>query len=126
MARIENVSVCSVKVPLRVATSFATRQVLCRDYALARIETDDGATGIGFCYAGSSAGTLVSLAIRDLLGPLIIGQDSHSVELLWERMYQATLLQGRAGVVQLAVNHEAVEHPFEFADVALHGFSDVT
>jgi len=104
VARIENVRVCSVKVPLRVATSFATRQVSCRDYTLARIETDDGATGIGFCYAGSSAGTLVSVAIRDLLSPLLIGQDSHSVELLWERMYQEALLQGRAGAVIRALS----------------------
>jgi L-alanine-DL-glutamate epimerase-like enolase superfamily enzyme len=104
VARIESVEVCTVRVPLNVATSFATRRVLSRDYALARIRTDDGATGIGFCYGGSSAGTLISLAICDLLGPLIIGQDSHSVELLWERMYQEALLQGRAGAVIRALS----------------------
>ena len=104
MAKIDNVEVCTAKVPLNIATSFATRRVLSRDYTLARIETDDGARGIGFCYAGSNAGTLVSLAIRDLLGPLLIGQDSHSVELLWERMYQEALLQGRAGAVIRALS----------------------
>jgi L-alanine-DL-glutamate epimerase-like enolase superfamily enzyme len=104
VARIERVEVCTVRVPLSIATSFATRRVLSRDYTLARIETNDGANGIGFCYGGSNAGTLVSLAIRDLLGPLLIGQDSHSVELLWEKMYQEGLLQGRVGAVIRALS----------------------
>ena len=104
VARIENVCVCTVKVPLGVPTTFATRQIFTRDYALVRIETDAGSRGIGFCYGGSSAGTLVSHAVRDLLGPQLIGQDPHAVELLWEKMYQEALLQGRAGAVIRALS----------------------
>lgn len=102
--RIETVDACAVRVPLDIATSFATRRVLFRDYGLVRIQSDDGISGIGFCYGGSSAGTLISLAVRDLLGPLLIGQDSLCVELLWDRMYQEALLQGRAGAVLRALS----------------------
>jgi L-alanine-DL-glutamate epimerase-like enolase superfamily enzyme len=78
--------------------------VLARDYSLVRIETEAGATGIGFCYGGSSAGGLVSLAVRELLAPLLIGEESHAVERLWEKMYQEGLLQGRAGAVLRALS----------------------
>ena len=104
MARIQNIWVCTVRVPLGTATTFATRRVLARDYSLVRIETEAGATGIGFCYGGSSAGGLVSLAVRELLAPLLIGEESHAVERLWERMYQEGLLQGRAGAVLRALS----------------------
>ncbi|HXV23117.1 MAG TPA: mandelate racemase/muconate lactonizing enzyme family protein [Alphaproteobacteria bacterium] len=104
MARIEGVCVCTVKVPLDVSTAFATRQVVAREYSLVRVETDTGAGGIGFCYGGSSAGALVSHVVRELFGPLLIGHDPHAVELLWERMYQDALLQGRAGAVIRALS----------------------
>jgi L-alanine-DL-glutamate epimerase-like enolase superfamily enzyme len=104
VARIESVSVCTARVPLEVPTSFSTRQVLARDYALVRVRTEDGVEGIGFCYGGSSAGTLVAHAVRDLLGPLLIGQDPFGVERLWEKMYQEALLQGRAGAVIRALS----------------------
>jgi len=104
VARIQNIWVCTVRVPLGTATTFATRRVLARDYSLVRVETEAGATGIGFCYSGSSAGSLVSLAVRELLAPLLIGEESHAVERLWERMYQEGLLQGRAGAVLRALS----------------------
>jgi L-alanine-DL-glutamate epimerase-like enolase superfamily enzyme len=104
VAKIESVSVCTARVPLDVPTSFATRQVLARDYALVRVRTEDGVEGIGFCYGGSSAGALVAHAVRDLLAPLLIGQDSLGVERLWEKMYQEALLQGRAGAVIRALS----------------------
>src|SRR5207302_7964401 len=75
-----------------------------RHYALVEIEGDDGAKGIGFCYAGSAGGKLVSTAVRELFAPLVIGQDAHRVEGLWQEMYQEGLLQGRAGAVARAIS----------------------
>jgi L-alanine-DL-glutamate epimerase-like enolase superfamily enzyme len=104
MAKIATVSSCTVRVPLDNVTSFATRTVSARDYALVRVRTDDGAEGIGFCYGGSRAGHLVTQAVRELLAPLLIGQDSYQVEGLWQRMYQESLLQGRVGAVMRAIS----------------------
>ena len=102
--KIVSVSSCTVRVPLDTVTSFATRTVAARDYALVRVRTDDGVEGIGFCYGGSKAGRLVTIAVRELLAPLLVGQDPLGVEGLWQRMYQESLLQGRAGSVMRAIS----------------------
>jgi L-alanine-DL-glutamate epimerase-like enolase superfamily enzyme len=104
MARILSVSVCSAKVPLDIPTSFATRTVRAREYCLIKLRSTDGVEGIGFCYVGSSAGALARVAVMELLGPLLIGEESTRVEGLWEKMYREGLLQGRAGSVMRALS----------------------
>lgn len=104
MSKIKTVRARTVRVPLDHTTAFATRQVAARDYALVEIETDDGCKGIGFAYAGSSAGSLVTQAVRELLAPIVLGEDSYRVEGLWQRMYQEALLHGRTGAVMRALS----------------------
>ncbi|MFQ5995695.1 MAG: mandelate racemase/muconate lactonizing enzyme family protein [Acidiferrobacterales bacterium] len=104
MATITSVRSCTVRVPLARATAFATRNVLARDYTLVEIGTDDGCTGVGFCYAGSKAGTLATYAVRELLAPVLTKQDPFQVEGLWQAMYQEALLQGRVGAVMRAIS----------------------
>lgn len=102
--RITAVEACTVRVPLDQVTSFATRTVAARDYGLVRVRTAEGLEGIGFCYAGSRSGGLVAKAVRELFAPMLIGEDPHRVEGHWERMYQESLLQGRAGAVMRALS----------------------
>src|SRR5437667_4190337 len=66
MAKIESISVASARVPFENVTSFATRTVSARDYGLVKLRAG-GVEGIGFCYAGSSGGTLVAQAVEQLL-----------------------------------------------------------
>jgi L-alanine-DL-glutamate epimerase-like enolase superfamily enzyme len=82
MAKIESVEARTVHIPLRQATAFARRQVTAREYSLVRIRTDDGLEGIGHCYAGHSGGNVVTVAIREMLAPMLIGADPTSTELL--------------------------------------------
>lgn len=103
-AAVVSVEARSVRVPLARATAFATRTVSHRDYSLIRVRSEDGTQGIGFCYAGSTAGTLVSHAVRELLAPLVKGADAHLVEGLWETMYREAILHGRAGSVMRALS----------------------
>src|SRR6185295_4940793 len=103
MAKIESIAVATVRVPLDNVTSFATRTVSARDYGLVRIRAG-GAEGIGFCYAGSSGGELVAQAVEQLLAPGLLGRESLLVEGLWQRMFEETLLQGRAGSVMRAIS----------------------
>ncbi len=102
--RIESVKSCIARVPLDVETTFATRRVSARDYCLVRVRTSDGVEGIGFCYAGSSGGSIVASAVRDLLAPVLIGQDPHRIEGIWQDMYQEALLHGRTGSVMRALS----------------------
>jgi L-alanine-DL-glutamate epimerase-like enolase superfamily enzyme len=104
MPKIASISVATARVPLDHVTSFATRTVSARDYGLVKIRSTDGAQGIGFCYAGSAGGTLVAHAVEELLAPLLVGEDSLRVEGLWQRMFQESLLQGRAGSVMRAIS----------------------
>lgn len=103
-SEIISVEARTVSVPLDEATSFSTRRVTARDYALVRVRTADGMEGIGFCYGGSRAGSLVAHAVRELFAPLLVGQNALRVEGLWQEMYQESILQGRAGSVMRALS----------------------
>ncbi|MGZ5091856.1 MAG: mandelate racemase/muconate lactonizing enzyme family protein [Burkholderiales bacterium] len=104
MSKIESVAVCIARVPLDTVTSFATRTVSARDYALVKVRSAEGVEGIGFCYVGSAGGRIAQIAIEELLAPRLIGQDSLRVEGLWQEMYQDSLLQGRSGTVMRAIS----------------------
>ena len=104
MPAIRSISVCAARVPLDRVTSFARRTVKSRDYCLVKAHSDDGIEGIGFCYAGTSGGGIIAMAVEQLLAPMLVGQDSSRVEGLWEEMYRETILQGRAGTVMRAIS----------------------
>src|SRR5712675_2071808 len=104
MPKIASISVATARVPLDQVTSFATRTVSARDYGLVKVQSVEGTHGIGFCYAGSSGGTMVAHAVEHLLSPLLLGEESLRVEGLWQRMFQESLLQGRAGSVMRAIS----------------------
>ncbi len=104
MTKIESVSSCAVSMPLDKVTSFATRTVSERHYLLVKVRGDDGAEGIGFCYVGSTAGQLGTVAVRELLAPVLVGEDPYRVEGLWDEMYRESVLHGRAGTVMRALS----------------------
>ncbi len=104
MSKIISVEARTVCIPLDSATAFARRQVTQREYSLVRIRTEDGLEGIGHCYGGHAAASLVSDAVRLLLRPLLVGRDSHDTAILWQEMYQEALLHGRVGSVMRAIS----------------------
>ena len=104
MPTIASISVCTARIPLDHVTAFATRTVSARDYGLVKVRSSEGIEGIGFCYAGSSAGALVEKAIEELFCATLIGQESTRTEGLWQEMFQESLLQGRAGAVMRAIS----------------------
>jgi L-alanine-DL-glutamate epimerase-like enolase superfamily enzyme len=103
-SKIRSVEARTIRVPLDTPTSFSTREVHHRDYGIVRLTTEDGCQGIGFCYGGSNAGSLVSHAVRELFAPLLVGQDATRVEWLWGCMYGGGILQARAGAAMRALS----------------------
>ncbi|HET8790899.1 MAG TPA: mandelate racemase/muconate lactonizing enzyme family protein [Modicisalibacter sp.] len=103
-SKIQSIEARTIRVPLDNPTSFSTRQVHHRDYAIVRVRTDDGVEGIGFCYGGSAAGSLVTHGVRELFAPMLIGEDALRVEGLWEKMYREGILQGRSGAAMRALS----------------------
>lgn len=68
------------------------------DFTLVRVHTDEGISGLGQCEAPS----LVIKAVVDNsmgLKALLLGEDPREVQRLWQKMYNATGLYGRRGVV---------------------------
>jgi L-alanine-DL-glutamate epimerase-like enolase superfamily enzyme len=104
MPKIQSISVCVARVALDNVTSFATRTVAARDYCLVKVRSTQGVEGIGFCYAGSTAGNIAKVAVEELLAPKLIGQESLRIEGLWQDMYSESLLQGRAGSVMRGIS----------------------
>lgn len=77
MPKIASVQVCIARVPLDNVTSIASRTIHDRHYALVKIQSVDGVEGIGFCYVGNTAGHLATVAVSELLAPILIGQEFH-------------------------------------------------
>ena len=104
MTRITALRARGMKVPLHAPTSLSSRQVHDRHYGLLEVTGDDGHTGIGFCYVGSSGSALFPQVVHELFARMLQGQDAHRTEGLWEEMVQESLLQGRAGIVMRAIS----------------------
>ena len=104
MTAITTVEARTVRVPLAQPVSFSTRRVAARHYTLVRIERSDGVVGHGFCHGGTRFGGLATTAVRELLRPLLVGEDPCRTEGLWQEMHQDALLNGRAGAVMRALS----------------------
>lgn len=72
-----------------------------RDYVFVEIETESGLKGHGY---GFSRDGLISESILRNLRPLLIGQDAHYIEKLWEEMYTKTRYLGRKGMMMRAIS----------------------
>jgi L-alanine-DL-glutamate epimerase-like enolase superfamily enzyme len=72
------------------------------DLTLVRVHTDEGLTGVGQCEAPS---LVIESIIRNAMGleAVIIDEDPTEVRRLWQKMYAATGLYGRRGVVMGAI-----------------------
>jgi L-alanine-DL-glutamate epimerase-like enolase superfamily enzyme len=103
MAKVESLEARTVVVPLASPTSFARRTVTHRHFTLVRAR-GGGGEGIGFCYAGSMGGSIVTEAVRALLAPIVVGQESLLVKGIWEQAYHDLILHGRAGSVMRALS----------------------
>ncbi|MEM6650313.1 MAG: enolase C-terminal domain-like protein [Pseudomonadota bacterium] len=70
-------------------------------YVIVRIETSDGTYGYGCIGLGSES---LAQLVEGILAPLIVGQNPFDVELLWEKMYRATVNIGRKGAAIIAIS----------------------
>ena len=102
--KVTSVEAATCVVPLNSGVAISTRAIQERHYTLVRVRTDSGAEGIGFCYGGTRAGQLSTLAVRDLLAPIVLGRDPHQIEAIWDGMFRESLLQGRRGAVLRAIS----------------------
>ncbi len=103
-SKIETVEARTISIPLRKPLAFATRRVVRREYTIVRVRTEDGVEGIGYCYCGDRAGSLVTHFVRDFLRDHVVGADPFAVETIWTRMYRDAVLLGRRGAALRAIS----------------------
>ncbi|MDE1991826.1 MAG: mandelate racemase/muconate lactonizing enzyme family protein [Rhizobiaceae bacterium] len=104
MITIESVAACTINLPLANPVQIATRRIAGRFYTLVRVRCSDGSEGVGICHSGTRFGGLATAAVREMFRPLLLGQDPHRTEGLWQAMYQDSLLNGRSGAVMRALS----------------------
>jgi L-alanine-DL-glutamate epimerase-like enolase superfamily enzyme len=102
--QITEVIARSVAIPLKLSTRMSTRTLDERHFLLVEVCDDDGATGIGYSYAGTVGGGLLADAVAEVLAPVVLGADAEDLPDLWRRMYQESLLIGRRGAMLRAIS----------------------
>ena len=93
--KITGVESILLSIPLRRPVWISGRSIPGREYTLVKVHTDENVTGIGFVLGG----VLVHQAVKDVLAPLVVGEDPFMTEALWQRMFDKTVLMGRRGAV---------------------------
>ena len=104
MSIVKEIVASTVIVPLDQVTAIAKRAIRERHYTLVRITDERGNQGTGFCYGGSLAGHIVTVAVRDMLSQKVLNRDPHEIEAIWDDMFQDSLLHGRRGSVMRGIS----------------------
>ncbi len=75
-----------------------------QDLLVVEVETASGLTGMGFLQPLSGGLRTLDFCIHELLKPLLLGEDASAVTSLWQRMWEATYIQGRMGLSVMALS----------------------
>ena len=74
------------------------------DLLVVEVETRDGVVGTGHLHPLAGGLRTIEMCINEIYRPLLIGQDASDPEMLWNRMWQATFIQGRMGITVMAAS----------------------
>jgi L-alanine-DL-glutamate epimerase-like enolase superfamily enzyme len=96
-ATISDISVSAVRIPLAQATGFSTRLVSHREYVLVWMRASDGLEGVGYAYAGDSAGRWLADAVENLIAPALLGRNAGDVIANHDALERQFLLVARGG-----------------------------
>ena len=72
------------------------------DLLLVEVERHDGVIGTGYLHPLAGGMRTLDMCIHEMFKPLLIGADADNVEELWQKMWQATFIQGRMGITVMA------------------------
>ena len=106
MSRIKAVEPIILKIPFddgSAGTGIMPVKWTSLDYVLVRVETDDGLVGWGdaFAYFCASA---VAAVVRDMVAPLVVGQDAGNPAALNDMLQRRLHLHGRYGLTIFGIS----------------------
>jgi L-alanine-DL-glutamate epimerase-like enolase superfamily enzyme len=93
----------SFTYPLEERPRFAGGQVLRRNAALVRVDTDEGLAGVGEIGSGIFIPEAVPSVVAKLKA-LVMGEDPFDVERIWRKMYASSAAWGRRGLGMGAIS----------------------
>jgi len=103
VSKLSAVRARAVSIPVEKPTRMSTRILDRRDFVIVEVEEEEGRSGVGYSYAGTTGGPLLARAVTELLTPSALGEEAENILGLYERLYQETLLTGRRGIVLRAI-----------------------
>ncbi len=74
------------------------------DLLVVEVETASGVVGTGHLHPLAGGLRTLEMCVHEMLKPLLIGRDAREVEALWQRMWDATFIQGRMGITVMAMS----------------------
>ena len=74
------------------------------DLLIVEIETKSGIIGTGYLHPMVGGMRTLDTCIHEMLKPLLMGQDFQHVEDLWQKMWDATFIQGRMGITVMGIS----------------------
>jgi D-arabinonate dehydratase len=94
--KVTSVKTLTVNIPLSKVVQIAGMTITAREYCIVMVETDEGITGTSVGYTRNAE---LAHTIERYFAPLLMGEDPLYSELLWRKLYNATRLIGRKGVI---------------------------
>jgi L-alanine-DL-glutamate epimerase-like enolase superfamily enzyme len=102
--RIHSIETDLYQIPLRVPLSDSTHgEIPFFWFITVRIRDEDGLEGVGYTYSVATGGRAIRSLIEDDLKPILVGEDSSRVELLWWKMWWRLHFSGRGGQSSFAI-----------------------
>lgn len=86
-------------------TGFLTLEMI--DLLVVEVETAHGVVGTGHLHPLAGGIRTLDTCVHEMLKPLLLGadlRDGADVEALWQRMWEATFIQGRMGITVMAAS----------------------
>lgn len=104
--QIERVQVDHYDIPLATALTDSTHgEMTYFAVVTVRVQTSDGAEGLGYTYTvGKTGGAAVRAHLEHDVAPGLIGEDPRRVERLWQKMWRELHYVGRGGVATFAIS----------------------
>jgi D-galactarolactone cycloisomerase len=99
--KIAAIDVYPLRCDLREPFGFSQWTFRRRETTLVAVRTDEGLTGWGEAYGPAAPS---AAAIRDFLGPQVIGRDPRDTESLWQFLFARSLDYGQKGTMVAAIS----------------------
>jgi L-alanine-DL-glutamate epimerase-like enolase superfamily enzyme len=84
--------------------TFAVNVPAHQEFLVTEVETRSGLVGMGYLQPLAGGLRTLQCCIHEMLKPLLVGEDPADVEGLWDRMWDATYIQGRMGITVMAMS----------------------